>query len=310
MMRTVAILILLLASLMTLRGMSWASERANGSASTLQAEHFPSGQTAVGIPTILPAEHGVFRAYRIEPDVETRLLAHPEMAAVAQVQQDLELRPVAANLHPSGRPAGDVPPLSGDVSGCQSCAGGSSFPYNRCGCNGAVFPWIDGPGRCDQWCVGPKWEVEADGLMIFREDATWDPILASVGSDPSLLTQFDQAPGARIVVTGYNQANFGMQVVYEGVYSWDATAQFPQVDAVRSFEYESSLNSVEINFLQKMPRPWQLFAGFRYVEIQENFSDHTIVDKPVPAPADPPAAPVAYVDSGTEFLLKNRLLGF
>jgi hypothetical protein len=45
------------------------------------------------------------------------------------------------------------------------------------------------------------------------------------------------------------------------------------------------------------------------VEIQENFSDFTTVDKPIPDPADPPADPVAYVDTGTEYLLKNRLLG-
>ena len=145
--------------------------------------------------------------------------------------------------------------------------------------------------------------------MIFRDDANWDPILAAVGGDPALVTQFDQAPGARIVVTGYNYAQFGMQVVYEGVYSWDATALFPQDDALRRFDYETSLNSVEINFLQKVPQPWKFFAGFRYVEIQENFSDFTTVDKPIPPPADPPADPEFYVDTGTEYLLKNRLLG-
>ena len=211
---------------------------------------------------------------------------------------------------PTGRQFPEYARVSGGGTGCPNCSSCSNFPYNRCGCNPTVFPWIEGPGECDQWCVGPKWTVEVDGLMIFREDADWDPILAVVGGDPSLVTQFDQAPGARIFVTGYNAASYGLQVGYEGVYSWDATALLPQVGAVRRFQYETSLNSVEINFLRKVPRPWRLFAGFRYVEIQENVIDFTTVDKPIPLPADPPASSVAYVDTGTEYLLKNRLLGF
>lgn len=218
--------------------------------------------------------------------------------------QGREIQPV-----PEGRRKLEFSPIAENI-GCQSCGGDSSFLLNRCGCNPTVFPWIEGPGNCDQWCVGPKWNVEVDGLMMFRDDVPWDPILAAVGTLPSLVTQFDQAPGARIFVTGYNHSNFGMQIGYEGVYSWDATAAFPQAGSVRTFGYETSLNSVEINFFPRRAEPWKLFAGFRYVEIQENFSDSTTVDKVIPIPADPPAAAVAYVDTGTEYLLKNRLLGF
>jgi hypothetical protein len=222
----------------------------------------------------------------------------------SEVLSGAEIQPVPATPY-----VADFSPISASI-GCQSCGGGHAHLHNRCGCNPAMFPWIDGPGNCDQWCVGPKWNVEADGLMIFRDDAAWDPILAVVGTAPSLVTQFDQAPGARIFVTGYNHSNFGMQIGYEGVYSWDATAEFPQAGSVRTFDYETSLNSVEINFFPRRDDPWKLFAGFRYVEIQENFSDFTTVDKVIPVPADPPAASVPYVDTETEYLLKNRLLGF
>ncbi|NOY30671.1 MAG: hypothetical protein GXP28_11035, partial [Planctomycetes bacterium] len=56
-------------------------------------------------------------------------------------------------------------------SGCQSCGPADGSPQDRCGCNSELFSWNDGPGNCDQWCVGPKWEVQANGLMLFREDA-------------------------------------------------------------------------------------------------------------------------------------------
>ncbi len=322
MMRPVILIVALLACMGILRGNSWASDSTNSPAGTYRVPPFsPSvaksspGEGEAGISSILPAEHGVFRAFQIAPDEKTELVSHHDStqhdsAKVGGVYQGTGIEPVPSGHVSSGHLAAEFVPGTGGGSGCQSCGGGSSFPYNRCGCNTAVFPWIEGPGECDQWCVGPKWAVEADGLMLFREDTDWGPILAAVGSDPSLLTQFDQAPGARIFVTGYNYANFGLQVGYEGVYSWDATALFPQVDASRRFEYETSLNSVEINFLRKVNRPWKPFAGFRYVEIQENFSDYTTADKPIPVPADPPAASVAYVDSGVEYLLKNRLIGF
>jgi hypothetical protein len=191
-------------------------------------------------------------------------------------------------------------------SGC-GCGG---YPYDRCGCNLLVFPWIGGPGLCDSWCVGPKWAVEADGMFIFRDDADWDSIIADVGLAPDLIDQFDHALGTRLFVTGYNSASFGMQVGYEGMNDWHATARFPQAGAVRTFDYETRLNSVEINFLPNVPWTWKFFSGLRYIEIDENFRDFTSNDKPIPAPANPPAATVAVVDTGLSHLLENRLIGF
>lgn len=191
-------------------------------------------------------------------------------------------------------------------AGC-GCGG---YPYNRCGCNPQLFPWIKGPGMCDSWCVGPKWAIEADGLFLFRDNVDWAAIVADVGTAPSLLEEFGHAPGGRLFVTGYNWNDFGMQIGYEGANDWHATALFPQAGAVRSFDYETRLNSVEINFLPRVPWPVRFFAGLRYIEIDENFRDFTSNDKTIPAPSDPPAASVAVVDTGLSHLLENRLLGF
>ena len=197
-----------------------------------------------------------------------------------------------------------APANSGQACGC------GGYPYDRCGCNPQLFPWISGPGMCDSWCVGPKWAVEADGLFIFRDDADWDAIIADVGTAPNLVDQLDHALGGRLFVTGYNASGFGMEIGYEGMNDWHATALFPQVGAVRSFDYETRLNSVEVNFLPSVPWAWKFISGFRYIEIDEDFQDFTSNDKPIPAPADPPAATVAVVDTGLSHLLENRLIGF
>ena len=197
------------------------------------------------------------------------------------------------------------------LGGCQSCGGSGGSPYNRCGCNSEIFPWNDGPGNCDGWCVGPKWEVQASGLFFFREDADLDSVIAAIGGTTSLVDQFDHGVGGRVFVTGYNNSGFGLQVGWEGVDNWTAGINFDPVGTeTRTIDYESRLNSVEINFLPQVPYAWKLFSGFRYVELGEVFDDARINDKPIPAPIAVPAAPVAVVDTIISRQLKNRLIGF
>lgn len=200
------------------------------------------------------------------------------------------------------------------VSECLDCNGRagavSRYPYDRCGCNLGKFPWIRGTGNCDDWCVGPHWQVQVGGLILNRDSVDWAPVIAAVGSAPNLVDPFDEAPGARIAVTGYNDRGYGMQVVYEGANDFTAATLFPLAGATRAIDYESRLNSVEINLLPRVEGRWSLLGGFRYVELGENFIDFTTVDKVIPTPADPPAAPGAFVDLGTDYLIKNRLMGF
>ncbi|MCA9257779.1 MAG: BBP7 family outer membrane beta-barrel protein, partial [Planctomycetales bacterium] len=193
-------------------------------------------------------------------------------------------------------------------NGCMSCASG--YPYNRCGCESQTFPWFRGSGACDQWCVGPHWEVEMDGLIWRRQDADLARLTAAVGVGPDMEDQFDFGPGARVKVTGYNDSGFGLQVVYEGINNFGAGASYGLAGSTRFLDYRSSFNSIEINFLRRDPEVWKLFGGIRYLQLDDDLVDETLVDKVIPAPANPPAATVAYVDVTDAYLMENRLLGF
>jgi hypothetical protein len=189
--------------------------------------------------------------------------------------------PPGAVLEPS-------PEGAGPSAGCASCNGGGcgGYPYNRCGCNPQLFPYITGPGNCDNWCVGPHWNVELDGMFVHREDANWGAI---AGAD--VVNQFDFGPGVRLFATGYNCSDYGLQIGYEGVNEFHSTALIG--GGARSISYESNLNSVEINVLRRTGIPARLFAGFRYIELDEDFVDFT----------------TATGDSDL-MLIENRLIGF
>lgn len=200
------------------------------------------------------------------------------------------------------------------ASDCEACSGGAASDYDRCGCNLSLFPWIGGPGNCDQWCVGPKWEIDGGGLFMFRDDVDWAAVTADPnggnGATPVLEDQFEHGMGGRVSLTGYNDSGFGVQVAYEGINDWNATLAFePGGGDLRDFTYQSRLNSVEINFLPNNPSPWKWFSGVRYVQFDEDFLDLTTVAKAIPAPAAP-ATIDQFNDNSINRLIENRLFGF
>jgi hypothetical protein len=203
------------------------------------------------------------------------------------------------------------------VSGCQTCGGGACGgggcgPCDRCSCTAKNFPWFEGPGHCDNWCVGPHWGVEASAMIMHREDTNLNEIIADVGDPTSVEDQFEYAPGARVFATAYNCHGWGMQVGYEGMNDWDASVVFPDspvADSTRSIDYMSRLNSVEFNFLPSTPQPWKLFSGVRYVELDEDLQDFTVEDRVIPLPADPPTVEV-FVDTGLAHVIENHMIGF
>lgn len=236
-----------------------------------------------------------------------------------------------------GTPAGDptlseeyLAPISADDAaamaaggeiGCNSCNGGGAF-YNRCGCDTPMFPYLTGPGNCDNWCVGPHWNVEVEGMALRRTGVDWSGVEALATATPGfateLLDNFGYGPGGRIFVTGYNDSDYGIQIGYEGINDYNATALFvdpnidpddPSDDNVRSFNYETTFNSIEINFMRRTTAPTKIFAGFRYVQVDEDFADSLTQAKTVPAPNDP-ALTDAYVDTRDLIKLENRMIGF
>lgn len=197
--------------------------------------------------------------------------------------------------------------------GGNACGGRGCGPADRCSCTAKNFEWWEGPGHCDNWCLGPHWGIEASGLIFQRDDVDLPAIVAAVGDPTSVEDQFDNGPGARLFATAYNCKGWGMQVGYEGINEWEAALVFPDSPAIgsdRSIDYVSRFNSLEINFLPHTPQPWKVFSGVRYVQFDEKIRDLTTVDRVVPLPADPPAPPAAFVDTSTTHVLKNHLIGF
>ena len=204
------------------------------------------------------------------------------------------------------------------ADGCQSCGGASGLTdYNRCGCSAGIFPWVEGPGSFDQWCVGPKWGVEANGLFFFREDPDFsgvttnliaaEPTTANVLEDP-----FEHGPGFRLFATAYNEAGYGFQVGYEGINSWTSSAIYTQAPAAapvpaitRTAIYDSNYNSAEVNFLTHQQSPWKLLTGFRYIQLDEDFLDRPLRDQALPS-----SAAALLADTGSSHLLSNHLFGF
>lgn len=193
-----------------------------------------------------------------------------------------------------------MPPEEDDY-GCRPCV--DQGAYDRCGCTLKMFRWFSGPGFCDSWCVGPHWDVTADGLMWFQEDADFTLIPNSVGGD--VVDQFNNGSGVRLFATAFNNCGYGMQVGYEGINDWDASFT-PNNVAGREVTYQSRINSLEFNFLKRMPRAMQIFSGFRFLQLDEDLIDFT---------TEPRAAPVfpgeeTFVDSGNSYLVENQLFGF
>jgi hypothetical protein len=203
--------------------------------------------------------------------------------------------PALTDQYLSPIPMTDADLTAGGVEGnqaCSSCNGGGpggGFSYNRCGCGRSVFPWIRGPGNCDNWCVGPHWNVELDGMFIHRDNADWSRVVDTIGLTPDLLDQFQFGPGVRLFATGYNYTDYGVQVGYEGVNDFHANALFPG----RSITYDSSLNSVEANILRRTTTPLKFFGGARFIDLREAYLDRDTVTTDTNA-----------------FQIENQLMGF
>ena len=107
------------------------------------------------------------------------------------------------------------------------------------GCGG--WPYANGPGTCDDWKVGPIWDVTVDGMVMTRE-ANGSRSLRKLrcsrsprgDPDPEVTEQFDRGPGGRVYLTGLVPRNVGYQVMagYEGIEEWNAAIVFPEAAAV------------------------------------------------------------------------------
>lgn len=145
----------------------------------------------------------------------------------------------------------DYDPLIGEQLG--DCADGGRRgvePYGGghksdwWGCGGS--PYRTGPGACDNYRVGPIWNVNVDGMVMKREgtnlaqiwnetdggfdDGSWNPAEGPQQGIPELFEQFDWSAGGRIEVLGKHPKCAGYQILAagEGIEKWEATIIYPK----------------------------------------------------------------------------------
>jgi hypothetical protein len=229
---------------------------------------------------------------------------------------------------------------------CPNCNGGSDggcgLPPGRLpngqypddwmwGCG--QWPYANGPGTCDDWKVGPIWDVTVDGMVMTRPNTNLGALENAMPDrpmnqnapfnflTPDVTEQFDRGPGGRVYLTGLLPKNAGYQMFagYEGIEEWNASIVYPEVaidpppagDTTerRSLYYRSSLHSGELNFLRMCDPAWRPYCGVRYMKFDDEIWDQNIQNAlpPLPGPAPPT---VTQTDTYNIFDVENNLIGF
>jgi hypothetical protein len=192
------------------------------------------------------------------------------------------------------------------------------------------WPYATGPGMCDDWKVGCRWHVQADGLIMFRpganlnalRDATDTNSAGGAQGAPQVFDQFDYAAGGRVFFTSEipHRAGYQIQAGWEGIPEWNASIVYPKFSPYpgpgpansseqRSVFYTSNLQSAELNFMRRLYSYCQPYCGVRYVKFSDEIND--TINQEVPPPL---AGPVLLMTSETDRVnimdLDNNLIGF
>jgi len=194
------------------------------------------------------------------------------------------------------------------------------------GCGGS--PYRDGPGTCDDWKVGPVWDVAVDGMTLFHRDADLaaiEAIAIADGAPDSPLTrenQFNYGGGARVSAIDLLPIwpNYQLQFVYEGIPEWNADVIFPDVGLIpppsapdltqtETIHYRTIFHSAEFNFYRRPIQVWRPFWGVRYLRWKDDLSD--IVDQTTDPPVAGPMPIAAVTEDMSHYIeVNNNLMGF
>jgi hypothetical protein len=207
-----------------------------------------------------------------------------------------------------------VPPAgSSDVvtgrRGVKPYGGGhpNDWPW---GCGGS--PFRTGPGWCDNWDVGCRWDVAVDGMVMRREETdlvalenTMRLNFGGAGTQDDMMMnlvpateQFDYAPGGRVWMTSkLPHSDWQMHAGYEGIEEWNASLvfpkqpldlddfvivpdpntlpgdPFPEGTVQRALHYRSSLHLGELNVVRMCHPTWRPYCGVRYVKFDDEIND-------------------------------------
>jgi hypothetical protein len=209
------------------------------------------------------------------------------------------------------------------------------------GCGGS--PYRTGPGMCDNYRVGPIWNVAVDGMVMRREGTNLAQIWNETDDGqaiPELLEQFDYAPGGRVSLVGKYPwcAGYQVQAAYEGIEAWEAVVIYPKQElndififpdtvdpdiedvqllgasAQRRVHYRSNLHSGELNILKCHNNVWQPFCGVRYIKFDDELRifDDQEAQGPLAVLNPPDDSPIEIIttDMTNLFDLENNLMGF
>jgi hypothetical protein len=245
---------------------------------------------------------------------DEQLVPAPSPVIPPQEQQEQYAIPAPPPLLDSSAPVEETTTALEDNSltqrrGVQPYGGGHTGDWSW-GCGGS--PFRTGPGWCDTWEVGCRWDVAVDGLVMTREWTDLAALDAQMRANDLRGTrfgttdlvpeveQFDYAPGGRVWMTSKLPcSNWQMHAGYEGIEEWNASLVFPkQVLDVPDFEfptepvplppapfaegteqrslhYRSSLHSGELNFVRTCgcDPEWRPYCGVRYVKFDDEIND-------------------------------------
>ncbi len=206
------------------------------------------------------------------------------------------------------------------------------------GCGGS--PYRTGPGFCDNWKVGCRWESTFEGSVLVRPRTSLSALNAATSFDlagaplagaaavPDVIDNFDIATGGRISFVGYMPRwnNYNVQAAYEGWNDWDASIVYPKftpesaplagvVGPAGSFEqrtvyYRSTLNSAELNIVRLCHPVWRPYFGVRYVRFDDQIRDTINQEIPNPPLPSTPSTTTFATDMSNLFELENQMIGF
>jgi hypothetical protein len=234
-------------------------------------------------------------------------------------------------------PGLEVDAVSTQRRGVEPYGGGhpSDWPW---GCGGS--PFRTGPGWCDDWDVGCRWDVAVDGMVMWREDADLAALEAGMRAmditGTQLLTpfteQFEYGPGGRVsFISKLPHYAWQMHAGYEGIEEWNASVVFPKtplpplpplpfppltppLDQLafqqRTLHYRSNLHSGELNFVRDVcSRVWRPYCGVRYLKFDDEINDTLNQEAPPPFDTVPPVD-VFTTDRFNIVDIENNLIGF
>jgi hypothetical protein len=135
----------------------------------------------------------------------------------------------------------------------------------------------------------PGWTATAAALFLQRSTTIGPPLLLNpLGADllDSSDLGFSTAVGPRLSLIGRTTSGWDFEVNYFGIDGWKATAEFPPAAIIgglvldqsltlpvtdASFAYRSQVHSGELNIRRGFGDRLTALAGFRWVELQENY---------------------------------------